>query len=239
MRDCNSTNNRQVEAEGEPVYPTTAGNVPSRHPERARYDKALVHAVLDAALVAHVAFVHDGAARILPMLHVRVGESLYLHGSTGARFNRMAARGDGIELAVEVTLFDGLVLARSVFNHSVNYRSVVVHGRAGIVDDAVEKRQLLDALVERLVPGRTAEARPPTEGELRKTAVLALPLDEVSAKVRTGDPADDEQDLARACWAGVVPLETRWGEPVASADLSPAIGLPPSVERLRSRGLTG
>lgn len=220
-------------------YPRTSDNVPSRHPERAHYDKVLVDSILDEAVLAHVAFVDGGSAHILPMLHVRVGETLYLHGSTGARFNRVAARREGIDLTVEVTCFDALVLARSVFNHSVNYRSVVARGRATLVNDSSDKRRLLDALVERLIPGRSADARPPTEAELRKTAVLGLPLVDVSAKVRTGDPVDEESDLSRPCWAGLLPLRASWGEPEASADLTGGIERPGYLEELTPPGFIG
>lgn len=211
--------------QGNGEYPRGERNVPSRHAERAAYDVATVHAILDEALVAHVGFVVEDTPSVLPMLYVREGESLFLHGSTGAHLNRIAVR-DRLPLCVEVTLFDGLVLARSVFSHSVNYRSVVVSGEGTLVRDSARKGELLDALVERIVPGRLGDARPPSEMELRQTAVIELPLENVSAKVRRGDPKDEGEDLSRRCWAGTVPLVSRWGEPVAASDLAEGLSLP-------------
>jgi nitroimidazol reductase NimA-like FMN-containing flavoprotein (pyridoxamine 5'-phosphate oxidase superfamily) len=208
-------------------YPQTKGNIPSRHSERARYDVDTVHSILDAGRIAHVAFVADGLPQVLPMLYVRVGEALYLHGSTGAHFNRVAARKKGITVAVGVTLVDEFVLARSTFSHSANYRSVVARGEAFIVTSEERKAEVLDALVERLIPGRSADARKPTSDELRQTGVLELQLEEVSAKVRTGDPIDTEQDLGSPCWAGVLPITVAWGAARPSADLSGGIEVPP------------
>lgn len=207
-------------------YPRTDANRPSRHPERASYDRQVVHGVLDAGLIAHVGFVVKGRPRVLPMLYVRRQESVYLHGSTGSRLNRTATKSKGLEVAVEVTLFDELVLARSTFNHSVNYRSVVLTGEAQALEDKDEKAAVLELLVERLVPGRSADARPPTNAELRQTSVLELVLSEVSAKLRTGDPVDEESDLELSCWAGVLPLEARWGRPRPARDLPSGIELP-------------
>jgi nitroimidazol reductase NimA-like FMN-containing flavoprotein (pyridoxamine 5'-phosphate oxidase superfamily) len=214
------------------TYPITKDNRPSRHPERASYDKAVVHGILDAGLLAHVGFVVEGRPRVLPMLYVRREETLYLHGSTGSRINRGAARSKGVDLCVEVTLFDELVLARSSFNHSVNYRSVVMTGEATVLEESSEKKAVLDLLVERLVPGRSADARPPSEPELRQTGVLALRLAEVSAKVRSGDPVDEESDLQLSCWAGVLPIKASFGAPRPSADLASAVELPPYLRAL-------
>ena len=212
-------------AEGD--YPLTSSNRPSRHPERARYDEDTVHRTLDEGLIAHVGTVVDGRPAVLPMLYVRVGRALYLHGSTGMGVARRAVRRPSVRVAVEVTVVDELVLARSTFNHSANYRSVVVQGDAVLVRDGDRKAELLAALVERLVPGRSAHARPPAPEELRQTAVLEVPLENVSAKVRSGGPLDEPDDLGRDCWAGVRPVVTRWGEPLPSADLRPGIELPP------------
>lgn len=206
-------------------------NVPSRHPERASYDDETVHAILDEGIVGHAGFVVDGRPSVLPMLYVRVGEALYLHGSTGAHLNRMAVRAS-LPVSFEVTLLDGLVLARSVFSHSVNYRSVVVAGEATLLRDPARKAEVLEALVERIVPGRASDARPPSETELRQTAVLELRLEEVSAKVRRGDPKDEEDDLAWPCWAGTIPLLGRYGEPWASSDLSPGTKMPSYLRNL-------
>lgn len=208
------------------VYERHETTTPSRHPERASYDAEVVHAVLDASLIGHVGFIAGGRPQVLPLLFVRVGSTVYLHSSTGARFARMAARQGGIELCLEATLVDALVLARSAFNHSANYRAVVVHGRATLVSVPAEKDAVLVALMDKLVPGRSADARMPDEKELRQTAVLALPLEEVGAKVRSGDPSDDEDDLGLPVWAGLRPIVASWGTPQPSADLRPDIALP-------------
>jgi nitroimidazol reductase NimA-like FMN-containing flavoprotein (pyridoxamine 5'-phosphate oxidase superfamily) len=203
------------------TYPPTDRTTPTRLRERVGYDRAAVHAVLDEATVCHVGFVVDGRPVVLPQLHVRVGDDLYLHGSTGARALRTAAD-DGLEVCVTVTLVDGLVLARSAFHHSVNYRSVVAQGRATLVRDDAEKTAVLEALVESVVPGRAAGTRGPDRRELAATAVLRLPLHEVSLKVRTGPPGDDPDDLDLPHWAGVLPLGARRGTPVPAPELADA-----------------
>ncbi|WP_409332982.1 pyridoxamine 5'-phosphate oxidase family protein [Trujillonella humicola] len=201
--------------------------MPTRLRERVGYDRAAVHAVLDEAVVCHVGFVVDGRPVVLPQLHARVGDTLYLHGSTGARALRAAAA--GLDVCVTVTLVDGLVLARSAFHHSVNYRSVVAHGTATVVTDPAEKSAALAALVDAVLPGRGAGSRPPDRRELAATTVLALPLAEVSVKVRTGPPSDDDEDLGLPHWAGVLPLRTVAGLPEPAPDLAPGIGLPEHV----------
>lgn len=189
-----------------------------RHPERAVYDRAAIEAILDEALICHVAWVTpDGAPRIIPTIHARDGDVLYIHGSEASRTLRGLRT--GIECCIETTLVDGLVLARSTPMHSMNYRSVVVYGVAREVTDPVEKDHAQLLLVERIIPGRTAEVRMPNEKELKETTILAIPLDEASAKVRTGDPKDPEEDLDLPVWAGVLPLRLVAGEPVPSADL--------------------
>jgi nitroimidazol reductase NimA-like FMN-containing flavoprotein (pyridoxamine 5'-phosphate oxidase superfamily) len=185
-----------------------------------------VQAVLDEGLVAHVAFVVDGLPQVLPMLYVRLEDAVYLHGSTGSHIGRLTLRNGRLAIAAEVTLFDEMVLARSTFNHSVNYRTVVVHGSAVALSDADRKAEVLAAMVERLVPGRGADARPPSREELRQTAVLEVPLEEVSAKSRSGDPSDEEADLPLACFAGVRPLVSSWGPVRPAADLPPGIEVP-------------
>lgn len=212
---------RVTTPEFEPVPRTT----PTRSRERVGYDRAAVHAVLDEATVCHVGFVVDGEPVVLPQLYVRVGERIYLHGSSGARALRMAA-GPGLPVCVTVTLVDGLVLARSAFHHSINYRSVVAHGTASVVADAVEKSEVLTALVEAVVPGRSSEVREPSARELAATTVLRLPLLEVSLKARTGPPGDDPDDVALPYWAGVLPVATSTGQPVPAPDLPSAVSLP-------------
>ncbi|HEX3541086.1 MAG TPA: pyridoxamine 5'-phosphate oxidase family protein [Acidimicrobiales bacterium] len=182
-----------------------------RLPERGHYDRATVHAILDEGLVAHLGLSTPEGPRVLPTTYARVGETVYVHASVANRFFR-AASGEAICFAV--TLLDGLVLARSAFHHSMNYRSVVVYGTATAVTDDGEKRAALDAIVDRVAPGRAAAARPPTDTELRSTLVLSLPLVEVSAKVRTGGPSDDEADLSWPVWAGVIPLHLSSGDGV-------------------------
>ncbi|MFD7687178.1 pyridoxamine 5'-phosphate oxidase family protein [Streptomyces sp. NPDC059781] len=209
------------------TYPPTERTVPTRSPDRAAYDKELVHAILDEGYVCHLGFVRDGAPVVLPTLYGRVGEVLYVHGSTGSRPLRAAGQADpGLPVCLTVTHVDGLVLARSAFHHSINYRSVVVHGVAYDVTDPEEKRQALDALVDHVVPGRAADSRPADKKELAATAVIRLDLDEVSAKLRTGGVNDEPEDLALPHWAGVVPLRKGYDTPLADPDLAPGTELP-------------
>ncbi|MFJ5305119.1 pyridoxamine 5'-phosphate oxidase family protein [Streptomyces sp. NPDC088350] len=208
-------------------YTPTDRTVPTRSADRASYDKDLVHAILDAAYVCHLGFVRDGAPVVLPTLYGRVGERLYVHGSTGARPLRMTGKADpGLPVCLTVTHVDGLVLARSAFHHSINYRSVVVHGIAHQVTDPEEKRTALDALVDHVVPGRSADSRPANKKELAATMVIRLDLDEVSAKLRTGGANDDPEDLDLPHWAGVVPVRPAYGAPLPNDDLGPGIELP-------------
>ncbi|MEU1282359.1 pyridoxamine 5'-phosphate oxidase family protein [Streptomyces sp. NPDC005805] len=209
------------------AYEPTGRTVPTRARERASYDRATVHAILDASYLCHLGFVRDGAPVVLPTLYARVGEALYVHGSTGSRPLREAGRPDpGLAVCLTVTHVDGLVLARSAFHHSINYRSVVVHGTAHQVTDPAEKRTALDALVDQVVAGRSADSRPANAKELAATAVLRLDLAEVSAKSRTGGPNDDPEDLGLPHWAGVVPVAPAYGAPVPAGDLAPSVALP-------------
>jgi len=208
------------------MYNQTRVTTPSRHADRASYDAESVHQILDEALICHVAFVAEERPQVLPMLFVRLGSTVFIHSSTGAQVARKAAHEGGIEIALEATILDALVLARSAFNHSANYRSVVVHGKAALVRDAEVKEDVLEALMEKMVPGRTAGVRAPTSGELRQTALLALPLVEVSAKIRRGPPVDEPEDLSLEHWAGLWPVRIVRGTPEPSPDLSPGIELP-------------
>jgi nitroimidazol reductase NimA-like FMN-containing flavoprotein (pyridoxamine 5'-phosphate oxidase superfamily) len=178
-------------------------------PKRGSFDRERIHAILDEALICHVGFVVDGAPVVIPTIHWREGDLLYFHGSAASRMLRSLR--NGVEACVTVTLLDGLVLARSAFHHSMNYRSVVVFGTAREVTGREEKLRALDALVEHVVRGRSAEVRGPNEAELRQTLVLALPIEEASAKIRTGGPVDDEEDYALPVWAGVVPCRLTFG----------------------------
>lgn len=206
-------------------FPVTAQTSATRHQDRVAYDRSAVYAVLDEAVMCHVGFVVDGLPVVLPQLHARVADRLYLHGSSGARVMRAAGEG-GLPVCVTVTLLDGLVLARSAFNHSLNYRSVVVHGTARRVTDEAAKRAALSALVDAVVPGRASAVRGPSAKELAATTVLELELATASLKARTGPPADDEADLELPYWAGVLPLASWPGPPQPAPDLSPACATP-------------
>ena len=195
------------------ILETTTRTRVRRLPKRGSYDLATIHAVLDEALVCHVGFVVDGMPAVIPTIHWRDGDVLYVHGSAASRMLRSLR--DGVDACVTVTLVDGLVLARSAFHHSMNYRSVVVFGRARLVDDEAEKVRALEALVEHVVRGRSKDVRAPNAKELAQTFVLALPIEEASAKVRTGGPVDDEEDYAMPVWAGVVPLALTPAAPIA------------------------
>ncbi|MFG2447753.1 pyridoxamine 5'-phosphate oxidase family protein [Streptomyces sp. M41(2017)] len=209
------------------AYTPTDRTVPTRSKERAAYDHEMVHAILDEGYVCHLGFVRDGAPVVLPTLYARAGERLYVHGSTGSRPLRMTGQADpGLAVCLTVTHVDGLVLARSAFHHSINYRSVVVHGIAHQVTDPEEKRLALDALVDHVVAGRSADSRPANAKELAATAVISLDLNEVSAKLRTGGPNDDEEDLGLPYWTGVIPVTRGHGTPVPADDLAPGIELP-------------
>ncbi|MFB7293277.1 pyridoxamine 5'-phosphate oxidase family protein [Actinacidiphila glaucinigra] len=208
------------------AYAPTDRTVPTRSRERASYDRDLVHAILDADYLCHLGFVRDGAPVVLPTLYARVGERLYVHGSTGSRPLRGAGEDTGLPVCLTVTHLDGLVLARSAFNHTINYRSVVVHGVARQVTDPAERSTALDALVDHIVPGRVADSRPANAKELAATAVIALDLHEVSAKVRTGGPGDDPEDLTLPHWTGVLPVTRAYGTPEPADDLDPSVTVP-------------
>ncbi|MFE9203061.1 bifunctional pyridoxamine 5'-phosphate oxidase family protein/GNAT family N-acetyltransferase [Micromonospora sp. NPDC007230] len=201
------------------MYPQTERTTATRMRHRMSYDEAAAHAVLDEAYHCTLGFTVDGEPRVLPTLHVRIGDTLYLHGSTGSR-PLLAARGDGLPVCVAVTLLDGLVYARSQFNHSANYRSVVVHGTARPVTDEREKAEVLTALVEKVAAGRSTDSRPPSRRELAETAVLALPLREVSVRARAAGANDDPADLDLPYWAGVLPLRLTAGVPEPAAGVA-------------------
>jgi nitroimidazol reductase NimA-like FMN-containing flavoprotein (pyridoxamine 5'-phosphate oxidase superfamily) len=207
------------------LYQPTERTRVRRLPERGAYDRATVHAILDEGFVCHLGFVVDGQPYVIPTGYARVGETLYLHGSTGSRLGLRP----GMDVCVTVTLVDGLVLARSAFHHSMNYRSVMAVGRTRAVRDPEEKEAALRALVEHIVPGRSAEVRGGNRRELAATAVLALPLVEVSAKVRSGPPKDDDPDYGLPFWAGVLPLTLTPGDPDPDPLLDPSIPTPRHV----------
>ena len=196
-------------------YPVTPRTRVRRHSERVSYDLELVHAILDEGLVAHVGVSTDRGPRVIPMMYARDGDTLYLHGAPA---NQVLNRAASADVCVEVTLLDGLVLARSAFNHSMNYRTVVVYGQATLISDDAEKLHALDVLVRRITPDRADAVRTPSDAELAGTRVLALPLSEVSAKVRSGGPKDDPADMEWPVWSGVIPLRLVAGEPLPAAE---------------------
>ncbi|MBV8715430.1 MAG: pyridoxamine 5'-phosphate oxidase family protein [Chloroflexi bacterium] len=195
-----------------------------RLPKRAAYDRATINAILDEALVCHLGFVHDGQPFVIPTLHARIGDRLYVHGSSASRM--LGTLAGGAAACVTVTLIDGLVLARSAFHHSVNYRSVVLLGTATPVTDPDEKVAALQGFTNHMVHGRWDDIRPPTPQELKATNVLYLPLDEASAKVRTGPPVDDDEDYELDVWAGVVPLALEAGAPIVDERLKDGVCMP-------------
>lgn len=207
------------------MYQATERTRVRRLPERAAYDRETVHAILDEGFICHVGFVVDEQPHVIPTGYVRMGETLYLHGSSGSRLGLRPGR----PVCVTVTLLDGIVLARAAFHHSFQYRSVVALGRTRLVTDAAEKDAALSALVDHIVPGRSADVRAGRRNELAATAVLALPLEEVSAKIRTGDPKDEEEDYDLPYWAGILPLALEPGRPVADPRLKPGFPVPPYV----------
>lgn len=203
------------------AYTPTERSQVRRLPKRAAYDKEQVYSILDAGYVCHVGFVAGGQPYVIPTGYARAGDRLYIHGSPASRMLR--ALEEGAEVSLSVTLLDGFVLARSAFHHSMNYRSVVVFAKARLVTDPAEKLEALRAFTEHVLPGRWAEVRQPSERELNATSVLVLPLDEASAKVRTGPPIDDEADYSLPVWAGVVPVRMELGEPVADGRVLPGV----------------
>jgi hypothetical protein len=203
-------------------YTRTARSTPTRHAERATYDRAAVHAVIDEALVCHVGFVRDGGPVVLPTVHARIEDTLYFHGSSGGRFSLL----DGEPIGVTITLIDGLVLARSWLHHSAPYRSVVVHGAARVVTDERERWNAMASLIDHIAPGRSADSRPPTKKELARTAIVALELTEVSLKRRDASIAEEPEDMDLPHWAGVIPLRLTASPAIPDDALEPNIALP-------------
>ncbi len=201
-----------------------------RLPARARYDAETIYAILDAGFICHVGYVIDGEPYVTPTAYWREGNHLYWHGSHASRMLKVG--GDGTPVCVTVTHLDGLVAARSGFHHSLNYRSAMLFGRPHRIDDPAAKRAALDAFVERLYPGRSSEVRSPTRKELKATTVVAMTIDEASAKVRNGPPLDDEADYAMPVWAGIIPVAMRYGTPSADARLPSTVPLPDYLKRL-------
>jgi uncharacterized protein len=214
-------------------YTPTARTKIRRLPRRGNYDKLTVHAILDQGYICHVGFAVDAQPYVIPTVYARADAPLYIHGSAVSRMLRTLAQ--TVPVCITVTLLDGLVLARSAFHHSLNYRSVVMIGNARLVDDEDEKMRALHLITNHVVPARWEEARTPNERELRQSSVLALPLEEVSAKIRSGPPVDDDEDYALPIWAGVVPVETRLGNPINDGRLLPGV---PDIDLARFRRFT-
>jgi len=202
----------------QPQTPTPRTRV-VREPHRGVYDRETAYRILDEAFLCHVGFVVDGQPFVIPTSYGRKNDNLYIHGSAASRMLREIKA--GVQVCITVTLLDGLVLARSIFNQSMNYRSVVVLGRAILVDDPAEKLEALRTLSDHIIPGRWNDVRQPSEQELKATSVLRVPIEEFSAKVRTGPPIDDEEDYSFPTWAGVVPLEIKAGEPIDDSRILP------------------
>lgn len=216
-------------------YEPTRRNRVRRLREHAHYDAATVHAVLDAGLVAHVGFVQDGQPFVIPMLHAREGETLYLHGARKARITNLL--GSGAPVCVNVTLLDGIVAARSAFNSSMNYRSAVVFGEARAIEGDAERLHALRVISDHVLPGRWEELRAPLERELKMTGVIALPIESASAKIAAGPPEDEEEDYALPVWAGVVPVTTVLGAPEGDPRLTGGVAVSPAVSALEGTRL--
>jgi nitroimidazol reductase NimA-like FMN-containing flavoprotein (pyridoxamine 5'-phosphate oxidase superfamily) len=205
-----------------------------RKPQRGSHDTAVLHEIVDAGLICHLGLTdHDGHPLVVPTIHARVDDTVYVHGSAASRTLRRLAT--GLDVCCTITHLDGIVVARSGFNSSMNYRSVMLFGPARLVDDTDEATMALDAIVDHILPGRSGELRRPTSKEVAGTTVIAIPIDVASAKVRTGGPLDDADDLESQAWAGVVPIRLVAGAPVPSDDLAPGIAVPPSVVALAAR----
>ena len=200
-----------------------------RVPKRGHYDQDTVYSILDAGLICHVGFAVEGSPFVIPTAYGRLDDQLFIHGSPASRMLKSLQQ--GIEVCVTVTLLDGLVLARSAMHHSMNYRSVVLFGTAALVSDREEKIKALYAFTEHVMQGRWAETREPNEHELTATTVLALPIEEASAKIRTGPPVDDAADYTLPHWAGVIPLSVKVGEPIVDPKLTEGIEVPDHVKR--------
>ncbi|MEN8041816.1 MAG: pyridoxamine 5'-phosphate oxidase family protein [Actinomycetota bacterium] len=200
-----------------------------RLPERGQYDTETIHGIIDDAFISHIGFATDTGPIVIPIIHARVGNTLYLHGSHASRMMRATV---GEEVCVTITHVDGIVAARSAFHHSLNYRSAMVFGSPRVVTDPDEREIAFAAITNQVLPGRWDEARQPTEKEDKGTKLLAINIAEASAKVRTGPPGDDEEDLNQGIWAGVIPLTVTPGVPIPAPDLEPGVDLPDSVRRL-------
>ena len=217
-----------------PNFPVTARNRVRRMPKRGHYDRTTVHAIIDEALVCHVAFAINGEPTVIPTLHARRGEELLLHGARTSRLLQHLAAGNPVSVAM--TLIDGIVLARSIFHHSMNYRSVVLHGTGRLLESDDDKLSALEAFAEHIARGRWVDTRPPTRKELKATSVVSIPIDLAAAKIRTGPPMDDDEDYSLPFWAGVLPLSLQPGKAVPDPRLGRGIEVPAYLRRYRRVG---
>jgi nitroimidazol reductase NimA-like FMN-containing flavoprotein (pyridoxamine 5'-phosphate oxidase superfamily) len=209
----------------------TSRNKVKRHPERGSYDPAVIYPIIDEALICHVGFVQNEQPYVIPTLHARQGDAILLHGAKGSRLLRHVEAGGNV--CITITLLDGLVLARSAFSHSVNYRSVVLFGKGGPILDDDTRMQAVETFTERLIPGRWRDVRPPNPVELKQTSIVVVTIESASAKVRTGPPKDDQEDLELPVWAGVLPLQQICGLPVADTQLKTEIEVPEYIRNYR------
>jgi uncharacterized protein len=212
-------------------FPITSRNKVKRHPERGAYDSSVIYPIVDEALICHVGFAYDNQPFVIPTLHARQGDAILLHGAKGSRLLRHVETGG--EVCITITLLDGIVLARSVFSHSINYRSVVLFGKGQVILDDDMRMQALEAFTERLIPGRWQDARPPSPVELKQTTIVAVPIESASAKVRSGPPKDNQDDMELPVWAGILPLHQACGIPIADPQLRAEIGVPEYVRNYR------
>jgi uncharacterized protein len=206
------------------TFAKTKRNQVKRLPERGHYDAATIYPIVDAALICHVGFAIDNQPYIIPTLHARQGDSILLHGAKGSRLLRHIQSGGPV--CITVTVMAGIELARSVFHHSINYRSAVLFGTGAVVEGDEARLRALEAFTERLIPGRWGDARPPSPIELKQTTIVAVPIESASAKIRTGPPKDEDEDMDLPVWAGVLPLQYIAGTPIADDQLNPAVELP-------------
>jgi len=201
-----------------------------RQPDRARYDEATINSILDEAVFCHLGFIHEGHPVVIPTIHVRVGDHIVLHGSPASRMMR-ALKGEA-EVSIAATILDGLVLARSVFHHSMNYRSVVLFGQGAVIDDPAEKLEAMRVFTEKILPGRWDDARLPTDKEFRGTLMVSVPIDMASAKTRVGPPVDDDEDMDMDIWAGVIPYRLAPGTPIPDPDMQSDTPFPSYLRHL-------
>ena len=209
------------------TFDKTPLNRVRRMPERGHYDADTIYPIIDEALICHVGFVEDGQPFVIPTIHARMGDALVLHGAKASRLLKHAAAGN--DLCVTITILDGLVMARSVFHHSMNYRSAVLFGKGELIEDADERMRAFEVLTEHIMPGRWADARLPNDTELSATTLVRMPIDMASAKVRTGPPSDEDDDYSLDVWAGVVPIRRHFGEPIDDPKRTHDVAVPDYV----------